>query len=262
MGYSAQEVLQQMKEETSLCGRDCTRDIKHSLKTGVVFLKKQTFGLGLLQTEWKPGNFDKEKQIQLLKAHGTSIVWSRPVIDPYDCLREMFGEQLVCIGKTRWDVKIMTLDQLNEQKLRGLQYVVPTPMFGMQGRTQTGGVSPRCLDNVARRWFLVVEFDGLGLDEQSRLHYALSLYMPLRMIVFSGNKSLHGWFDVYEREDSEVEKFFQLAVSIGADPATWTRCQLVRIPGGVNQETGKEQSVVYYDLSDDPRDENSSSRME
>jgi len=33
-------------------------------------------------------------------------------------------------------------------------------------------------------------------------------------------------------------------VGLGADKATWTRCQLVRLPGGL-RETGKRQDVVY-----------------
>jgi len=37
------------------------------------------------------------------------------------------------------------------------------------------------------------------------------------------------------------------AVSIGADPATWTRCQLVRMPDGLRREPGKERrQTVYY----------------
>ncbi len=35
------------------------------------------------------------------------------------------------------------------------------------------------------------------------------------------------------------------AVSLGADPATWTRSQFVRLPGGV-RDNGKRQPVLFF----------------
>jgi hypothetical protein len=41
-----------------------------------------------------------------------------------------------------------------------------------------------------------------------------------------------------------LKPFFRRCVSLGADPATWTRCQLVRLPGGTRSD-GTRQQVLY-----------------
>jgi hypothetical protein len=56
---------------------------------------------------------------------------------------------------------------------------------------------------------------------------------------------LHGWFYCAGQLDEKVEKFFRYAVSIGADPATWTLCQLVRMPDGL-RDNGKRQRVMFF----------------
>ncbi len=96
-----------------------------------------------------------------------------------------------------------------------------------------------------QRW----EKKGISVfDAQASLLVDLAnnpgLRAPLVCVVHSGNRSLQGWFYVKGFEDERVLPFFQRAVGLGADKATWTRCQLVRLPGGL-RETGKRQEVVY-----------------
>ena len=43
--------------------------------------------------------------------------------------------------------------------------------------------------------------------------------------------------------------FFRYAVTLGADRATWTRCQLVRMPDGLRRNpdgSTARQSVLYW----------------
>ena len=41
-------------------------------------------------------------------------------------------------------------------------------------------------------------------------------------------------------------RFFRYAVSLGADRATWTRCQLVRMPDGTRRKDGvKKRQAVF-----------------
>lgn len=116
--------------------------------------------------------------------------------------------------------------------------VVPSPMTGPSGVRQDGQVSHRCLGNTGARRWLVIEFDSGSLDEQAALHWHLRAaaqaagWPRLTLCVHSGKKSLHGWYGPVESEDTAKE-LFAYAVSLGADPPTWTRCQLVRLPGGV-----------------------------
>jgi hypothetical protein len=123
------------------------------------------------------------------------------------------------------------------------------------------------LGNVGARRFLVAEFDMTPksefwgpliqkwekkeisvFDAQAALLVDLAtnpgLRVPLACVVHSGNKSLQGWFYVQGFEDERILPFFQRAVGLGADKATGTRCQLVRLPGGL-RENGRRQEVVY-----------------
>ena len=104
----------------------------------------------------------------------------------------------------------------------------------------------RCLANTGPRHYLVVEFDQGSFDQHAALLWHLRKFAPLMICVHSGGKSLHGWFFVADESEPVIEEFFRYAVSLGADPATWTRCQLVRMPDG-QRDNGKRQRVVFFD---------------
>ncbi len=55
--------------------------------------------------------------------------------------------------------------------------------------------------------------------------------------------SVHGWFNVQGLFGEEMLEFFRYAVLLGADPATWTRSQFVRMPDGTRQ-SGREATGV------------------
>lgn len=128
--------------------------------------------------------------------------------------------------------------------------VVPSPMTGPSGTGLDGRTSHRCLDNTAARRWLVIEFDDGSIDAQASLHWHLrecaeALDWPrLALCVHSGGKSLHGWYGPCADEDV-TRALMEYAVTIGADPATFNRCQLVRLPGG-----RREIKAVDYSLPD------------
>jgi hypothetical protein len=103
--------------------------------------------------------------------------------------------------------------------------------------------SVHCLGNTGARRYLVVEFDGGTLDEQAALIVYLGTLASLVLVVFSGAKSLHAWFSV--KGIADVEEFFVIACRLGADPATWTPCQFVRMPGGT-RSGGARQRVYWF----------------
>ena len=122
----------------------------------------------------------------------------------------------------------------------GCDLIVPSPMTGPSGKRQDGKLSHRCLENTATRRWLVIEFDSGTIREQSALHFHFSQqarlngWPELKLAVFSGMKSLHGWYGPVADEDS-AKTLMSYAVMHGADASTWTRCQLVRLPGGVRK---------------------------
>jgi hypothetical protein len=176
------------------------------------------------------------------------------------------GNPLLCLAASQSEAQTFERN-LWRGREGALQFIVPSHMVARSGFTQNGRRAARCLDNVGARRFAVMEFDmspksefwapliqkweesGITIfDAQASLLVNLAtnpgLRVPLACVVHSGNKSLQGWFYVDGFEDERVLPFFQRAVGLGADRATWTRCQLVRLPGGL-RETGKRQEVVY-----------------
>jgi hypothetical protein len=100
------------------------------------------------------------------------------------------------------------------------------------------------LSNTGERRFLVCEFDAGTIDEHAAILLHLGRYAPLVCAVFSGRKSLHGWFFVHRHTEEKVLKFFRYGVSLGADPMTWTRSQFVRMPDGTR--SGGERQTVFF----------------
>lgn len=137
--------------------------------------------------------------------------------------------------------------------------IVPSPMTGPSGRNQSGRLTDRCLDNTGPRRWLVIEFDPkkwkslsegekkgwrdeahyneCKLDEQAALHWhfmkaaSVTGWPPLALCVHSGGKSLHGWYGPVTNEEDALE-LMSYAATLDADPSTWNRCQMVRLPGG------------------------------
>lgn len=118
-------------------------------------------------------------------------------------------------------------------------------MIARTGRTKAGNESEHASESIGPRQFLVVEFDQGNVDEHAALLLHLAETAPLALVVHSGSKSLHGWFPCKEQTEEQLHRFMSRAVSLGADPATWTRSQFVRMPDGT-RENGKRQTVYFF----------------
>lgn len=173
--------------------------------------------------------------------------------------------ELLCIGPTlqcamtkprhRWRGRLATFP-----------FIVPNPMSAPLGRTQSGRTSPRSLENAGPRRFVVVEFDfkpdgadwqrplirevtqrgGTIADLNAAIILTLARCAPLSLVVFSGNKSLHGWFHVADWPKAKIDRFSRLAVAHGADTAPFTVNQFVRMPDAM-RDNGQRQAVLYFD---------------
>jgi hypothetical protein len=127
-----------------------------------------------------------------------------------------------------------------------------------------------------RRLYLVIEFDfsekssdgqeetiwaplirgwrGRGISTHGAgvaLLWHLSQYAPLVLVVWSGGKSLHGWFNFARTAEKTQHRFMEYACALGACYSTWARCQLVRLPAGL-RPNGNRQVVEYFDPSNLP----------
>ena len=163
------------------------------------------------------------------------------------------GNPLLCCGESKSEFDTKPREQWRGQ-LGYLQLIVPSPMTTLKGLTRDGKESAHALSNTGPRRFLVVEFDQGTADEHAALILYLGTCAPLVCAVHSGGKSLHGWFYVQGLPELKVESFFRHAVLLGADPATWTRSQFVRMPDGwrpdgKDLDSGKvkpQRQTVYF----------------
>ena len=173
------------------------------------------------------------------------------------------GNPLLCCGWNRH--RFDTRPRNRWHKLHDLQFIVPNPMTASLGLTKTRKLSAHALSNTGARRFLVVEFDFKAsysaeearlltkLQTEGRdvrdLCAALLLHLaemaPLALAVYSGGKSLHGWFYCDGQAEQMLGQFMQYAVSLGADEASWTSSQFARMPDGL-RDGGTRQTVYFF----------------
>jgi len=117
----------------------------------------------------------------------------------------------------------------------------PNPMRCRLGTNLQGKASERCRDNVGKRRFLVYESDdeSLGFDEKASLIRCLreKTDANLRMVVHSGGKSLHAFFDACEKEEDNW-RFMSVAVKYGGDPDMYRPEQQSRLPNAIRLSKG------------------------
>ena len=156
---------------------------------------------------------------------------------------------LVCIGRTEKRYSTRPLSALLPHAAAA-PFIVPNAMTAEKGLTGKGELSCRSKANSCgedgRRW-AVIEFDTHdSLPDQCAVLSSLdTLATPLCMAVYSGGKSIHGWFNVAGLSRLDKRRFFQFARFLGADFSLWDTSKLVRMPGGV-RSNGNKQSIFYF----------------
>lgn len=212
---------------------------------------------------WKPGEvfqqtristwpaLDQEKRQAIIagRAGLSELLGERPFSDEAAHTEEIIdalfpGNPLLCCGASSREFATRPRSEWRD-KLAKLQLIVPSPMSAKFGVTKSGKKSQHALSNTGPRRFLVIEQDSGTLDEQAAILAHLAKKAPLAMVVHSGGKSLHGWFFSEGRSEESLRHFMNGAVSIGADSATWSPLQFVRMPDGI-RDTGARQAVLYF----------------
>jgi hypothetical protein len=249
----AGEIVALLESRVAGCGRHVSRkEIEDALKNALACAWQPRGNAAPVPavSKW-PGVNQEQREAILRDNGGLADLWeaSKPRLEDNAAHTEAMtdrlfpGNPLLCCGKSNSD-----FDTKPREDWRGgmsaLALIVPSPMSAVTGLTKDGKESKHTLDNTGARRFLICEFDTGAADEHAALLLHLGTFAPLVCAVHSGNKSLHGWFYVHGQPDAKVEKFFRYAVSLGADRATWTRSQFVRMPDGT-RDNGKRQTVFY-----------------
>ena len=160
---------------------------------------------------------------------------------------ELFpGNPLLCVAANKAQFETAPRESFRG-RLADLSLIVPSPMTALTGpRKKDRKESAHTLENTGPRHYLITEFDSGTQDEQAALMGHLSAFAPLTLVVSSGGKSLHGWWDCRDIAEPVTAEFFRYAVSIGADPATWTPSQFVRMPQGWRPDKERRQEVYFF----------------
>jgi hypothetical protein len=154
------------------------------------------------------------------------------------------GDPLLCAGQSSCDFATRSRSEWRGE-LAALQLIVPNPMTARIGQTQEGKESAHALSITGARRFLVIEQDLGTIDDQAAVLLYLVKYAPLALAVHSGSKSIHGWFFCEGQSEEMLRHAMRCMATLGADPATWTRSQFVRMPDG-RRDNGKRQTVFYF----------------
>ena len=235
----AVEIVVLLESRVQGCGRHVSRkEIEDAVKNTIACAWQPNGRAAPVQSAAKWSRVNQEQREAILRdGGGLADLWelSRPRIEDNaqhteEIVDKLFpGNPLLCCGKSN-----SVFDTKPREDWRGqmsaLALIVPSPMSAVAGTTKDGKESKHTLANTGARRFLICEFDTGTADEHAALLLNLGTFAPLVCAVHSGGKSLHGWFYVHGQPDVKVEKFFRYAVSLGADRATWTRSQFVRIP--------------------------------
>jgi hypothetical protein len=105
------------------------------------------------------------------------------------------------------------------------------------------GSYSRCKDNVGVQRYLVVESDSMTKNDVGAIFRWLdqAVELPLRAVVDTAGKSLHGWFE-YPPSDVMTELKIMLP-AMGCDQKMFGASQPCRLPGGLRVD--RIQKLIY-----------------
>jgi hypothetical protein len=254
----AGEIVNLLQSRIANCGRNVTRhEIEDAVKNSMACAWQPSgrFTPPIPAVSKWPDVDQKRRASIIGKGYGLPDLWelSNPRMEDNDQHSEEIidmlfpGNPLLCCGASSTDFFTCPREEWRGE-LAALQLIVPSPMTTPMGLTKAGKESAHTLSNTDQRRFLICEFDTGSIDQHAGLLLYLADFAPLVCAVHSGGKSLHGWFYVDGQPEAKVEKFFRYAVSLGADRATWTRSQFVRMPDGT-RDNGRRQTVFFLNVN-------------
>jgi hypothetical protein len=252
----AGEIVNFLENRVANCGRAVSRaEIISAVKNSLPCAWQHKDNTVPVQSAAKwPSITQKQRAAIVREGRGLADLWELSPVPVNDNRRhaeeitdKLFpGNPLLCCGKSNSIFDTKPRESWRGQ-LSGLQLIVPSPMSAITGHTKDGRESKHTLNNTGTRRFLICEFDTGTADTHAALLIHLAGFAPLICVVHSGGKSLHGWFFVAGQPENKVQKFFRYAVSLGADHATWTRSQFVRMPDGT-RDNGNRQTIFFLNF--------------
>lgn len=135
--------------------------------------------------------------------------------------------------------------------------LIANPLTGREGLTKEGTPSFRCGACVSACRFALVEFDAMPLPEQCAFWSGVieSGTLPLRSLVFSGGKSIHGLVEIRAQNVSTWAQRMECLMyavchpdapdKFKADRACKNTDRLTRLAGALRPDKGTRQTLLW-----------------
>lgn len=248
-GREASDIREILENAATTCGR---RVSAREIADAVRHSQTSAFQLARPQHHAWPAANHEQREAVIATGFGLVDLWEASPVrfadnEPHteELIDRLFpGNPLLCCGQSKSDFATRSREEWRG-KLSDMQLIVPSAMTARSGRTQDGKESAHALSITGPRQFLVIEQDNGTVDEQAAVLLHLAARAPLAIAVHSGSKSIHGWFLAAGQPEQTLRRFMCYAVALGADRATWTRSQFVRMPDGT-RDNGKRQTVYFF----------------
>ena len=135
--------------------------------------------------------------------------------------------------------------------------LIANPLTGKNALTKDGRPSPRCDASVRRHRYALVEFDAMPLEEQCAFWAGViaTKILPLRSLVFSGSKSLHGLIEIDAPDRAAWDKTLDALLcevcnpdapkDRQADRNCRNPARMTRLAGAWRQDKERRQKLVW-----------------
>jgi len=243
-GWSEDDVRDYLNEHTTRSGWQADTEIERTIERAPDWIK---LGHAKSQRRWPDINLARRREALSNNINVEELRRMSPLKLPraHQVLPILFpGNPLIWAARSVRPEIANTLPLQQWLRVAGMQqFMVPNPMISRD--VPHNGKSRRCLTNTGARIYLVVESDSGTADQQAAILWHLARFARLVIAVHSASKSVHGWFHVSDRAEKDNRALMEYAVSLGADPATWVKCQPVRMPGGYRPSKGKQEILFF-----------------
>jgi len=208
--------------------------------------------------------FDPEK-LKALTAEGPlpveDFLQSSPVavadITASEFLRRLYPKQANIIftdqqsqGKLVWNETVpdLLVDNAITKNTEGA-WIMVNPVNGkFLAIPRLGKKSQRAEENLVAYEYLLIESDSVEMELWLRVLSKLDL--PIVTVTTSGSKSAHALVRVGQKDRegylARAAEIADLVVPLGADPAAMSAVRLTRVPGCIRKDTGKAQTLIYF----------------
>ncbi len=208
--------------------------------------------------------FDEEK-LKALTAEGPlpveDFLQSSPIavadITASEFLRRLYPKQANIIftdqqsqGKLVWNETMpdLLVDNAITKNTEGA-WIMVNPVNGkFLAIPRLGKKSQRAEENLVAYEYLLIESDSVEMELWLRVLTKLDL--PIVAVTTSGSKSAHALVRVGQKDRegylARASEIADLVVPLGADPAAMSAVRLTRVPGCMRRDTGKAQTLIYF----------------